>query len=54
MNEGSAQRNLQYAPDSVPEFSDKVYRERLKKLDQITPFKLDYNPYVKGYIEFVS
>jgi len=54
VNEGSAQRNLQYAPDSVPEFSDKVYRERLKKLDQITPFKLDYNPYVKGYIELYA
>jgi len=54
VNEGSAQRNLQYAPDSVPEFSDKVYRERLKKLDQATPFKLDYNPYVKGYIELYA
>lgn len=54
VNEGSAQRNLQYAPDSVPEFSDKVYRERLKKLDQASPFKLDYNPYVKGYLELYA
>ncbi len=54
VNEGSSQRNLQFAPDSVPEFSDKVYRERLKKLDQASPFKLDYNPYVKGYLELYA
>lgn len=54
VNEGSTQRNLQYAPDSIPDFSDKIYRERLKKLDQATPFKLDYNPFVKGYIELYA
>jgi len=36
--------------DSVPEFSDSVYRQRLELLDRNTPFDLRYNQYSKAFI----
>lgn len=39
-----------YAKDSVPAFTDDVYRDRMEKLDRETPFALDYNDEVKTFI----
>lgn len=35
----------------VPEFNDSVYAYRLAKLDGNSPFNMDYNVYVKRYID---
>jgi membrane-bound lytic murein transglycosylase D len=43
-----------YAKDSVPMFSDDVYRQRLQKLDKQSPFALDYNNDVRKYIELYA
>lgn len=40
-----------YPSDSIPLFSDEVYRQRMAELDQQSPFALDYNDAVKKYIE---
>src|SRR5580704_6757939 len=42
--------NFHFSPDSVPEYSDNVYSERLAKLDANSPFGLEYNNVVKQYI----
>ncbi len=39
-----------YPKDSVPAFTDEVYRDRMMKLDRETPFQLDYNDEVKTFI----
>lgn len=38
----------------VPEFTDSIYQHRLSELDGNTPFNLDYNIYVKRYIDVYS
>lgn len=43
-----------YPKDSVPLFSDEVYRQRLQKLDRMSPFALDYNEDVRKYIELYA
>jgi len=43
-----------YSPDSIPQFDDMVYESRLAKLDAISPFDLQYNPVVKGYIDLYT
>lgn len=43
-----------YAPDSIPEFDDFVYEARLAKLDAVSPFDLEYNPTVRGYINLYT
>ena len=43
-----------YSKDSVPMFSDDVYRQRLQKLDKQSPFALDYNNDVRKYIELYA
>jgi membrane-bound lytic murein transglycosylase D len=43
-----------YPKDSVPAFSDEVYRERMEKLDRETPFELDYNDEVKTFINLYA
>lgn len=43
-----------YPKDSIPLFSESTYRERLKKLDNMTPFALDYHDDVKRYIEIYA
>src|ERR1700741_4399526 len=40
-----------YPKDSIPSFSDEVYRDRMEKLDRETPFGLDYNDEVKTFIQ---
>ena len=40
--------------DSVPRYDDMVYESRLAKLDAVSPFDLQYNPIVKGYIEMYT
>lgn len=39
-----------YPKDSIPAFTDEVYRDRMEKLDRETPFQLDYNDEVKTFI----
>jgi len=43
-----------YPKDSVPVFSDEIYRQRLQKLDKLSPFALDYNDDVRKYIELYA
>lgn len=43
-----------YSEDSIPVFSDEIYKTRLDSLDQITPFQLDYNNEVRRYIELYT
>lgn len=43
-----------YPKDSVPVFSDEIYRQRLQKLDRMSPFSLDYNDDVRKYIELYA
>ena len=40
-----------FAPDSIPRYDDIIYESRLAKLDAESPFDLQYNNVVKGYIE---
>lgn len=40
-----------FAPDSVPRYDDMIYESRLAKLDAESPFDLQYNNVVRGYIE---
>lgn len=37
-----------------PTFDDEIYKERIAKLNNATPFQLDYNPEVKRYIDVYS
>ena len=39
---------------SLPGFHDTIYQQRLAKLNAMTPFKLDYNPSVRRYIDVYS
>ncbi len=43
-----------FAPDSVPRYEELVYEARLSKIDAISPFDLQYNEVVKGYIEMYT
>jgi membrane-bound lytic murein transglycosylase D len=43
-----------FAPDSVPRYDEVVYESRLAKLDEASPFDLQYNPVVKGYIQMYT
>lgn len=43
-----------YPKDSVPLFTDEIYRQRLQKLDRLTPIALDYNDDVRKYIELYA
>ncbi|MCC7303712.1 MAG: transglycosylase SLT domain-containing protein [Bacteroidia bacterium] len=49
---GAAKYN--YAPDSVPRFSDAIIAQRLSRLDATSPFDMVYNDQVKGYIEMYA
>ena len=37
--------------DSVPRYDEMIYESRLAKLDAASPFDLQYNPVVRGYID---
>jgi len=43
-----------YCSDSVPVFTDEYYAAKLAELDDATPFNLDYNKNVKGFIKLYS
>lgn len=43
-----------YGADSVPTFSDSVYRARMEKLNGKTPIELNYNSTVKAYIKLYT
>jgi len=43
-----------FTPDSIPRYDDGVYEARLQKLDAESPFDLQYNNAVKGYIELYA
>ena len=43
-----------FAPDSVPRYDDLVYEARLAKIDAESPFDLQYNSVVRGYIEMYT
>jgi membrane-bound lytic murein transglycosylase D len=44
----------QFAKDSVPRYDDNVYESRLAKIDAASPFDLQYNSIVRGYIEMYT
>ncbi|MBT6439144.1 MAG: LysM peptidoglycan-binding domain-containing protein [Flavobacteriales bacterium] len=43
-----------YCADSVPVYSDEYYAAKLATLDAQTPFNLDYNKNVKGFIKLYT
>lgn len=44
----------QFSKDSVPRYDEGVYESRLAKIDAASPFDLQYNSIVKGYIEMYT
>lgn len=44
----------QFDADSIPKYDDMIYEARLAKLDAASPFKLEYNPTVKLYIDMYA
>lgn len=40
--------------DSVPRYEEIIFESRLMKLDAASPFDLQYNPVVKGYIDMYT
>lgn len=43
-----------YSADSIPYFTDSIYRERLELLNKQTPIDLTYNKYVQAYIDLYA
>jgi membrane-bound lytic murein transglycosylase D len=43
-----------YPKDSIPAFTDEIYRDRMEKLDRETPFELDYNDEVRTFINLYA
>jgi len=43
-----------FPKDSIPRYDDAVYESRLARIDAASPFDLQYNPVVKGYIEMYT
>ena len=43
-----------FAPDSVPNYDESVYASRLAQIDANSPFDLQYNSIVKGYIQLYT
>lgn len=39
-----------FKPDSIPRYDDMIYESRMMKLDAASPFDLQYNEVVQGYI----
>lgn len=44
----------QFPKDSVPRYDDQIYEARLAKIDAASPFDLQYNSVVRGYIEMYT
>lgn len=47
-------KKYHYSADSIPRFDAVVYESRLAKIDPLSPFDLEYNDAVKGYIELYT
>lgn len=45
---------LEYEPNQVPQFSDEVYCQRLKKMSDMSPFQLDCNSITLSTIRFFA
>ena len=45
---------LEYEPNQTPDFSDEIYCERLKKINEQSSFKLDCNPTSLSVIRFFA
>jgi len=43
-----------FAPDSIPNYPDDVYKKRMAKIDAISPFELIYNEPVRAYIDMYA
>ncbi len=43
-----------FSPDSVPSYDESVYASRLAHIDANSPFDLQYNSVVKGYIQLYT
>lgn len=43
-----------FAPDSIPYYDETVYASRLSQIDANSPFDLQYNSIVKGYIQLYT
>ncbi|HET6225304.1 MAG TPA: LysM peptidoglycan-binding domain-containing protein [Bacteroidia bacterium] len=43
-----------FSPDSVPHYEESVYASRLAQIDANSPFDLQYNSVVKGYIQLYT
>jgi membrane-bound lytic murein transglycosylase D len=55
-NKFSVNRHNKYNfhADSIPQYSESVYRQRIKKMDQKTPMEFVYNDKVKAYIDLYA
>jgi len=49
-----ANSKYNFSPDSIPRYDASVYASRLAKLDAMSPFNLQYNEVVRGYIEMYA
>lgn len=45
---------LEYEPNQVPQFSDEVYCQRLKKMSEMSPFQLDCNSITLSTVRFFA
>ncbi len=43
-----------FSADSIPHYDDMIYEARLAKLDAASPFDLQYNTFVQGYINMYT
>jgi membrane-bound lytic murein transglycosylase D len=50
----SKNTKYQFSKDSIPRYDERTYEERLAKLDAESPFDLQYNSIVKGYIDMYT
>ncbi|MHC1706787.1 MAG: LysM peptidoglycan-binding domain-containing protein [Bacteroidales bacterium] len=50
----SALNKYNFSADFIPSYNDSIYRARIKKLDQNSPFGYVYNPMVKQYIDLYA
>jgi len=46
--------NFGFSPDSIPRYSAEIIEERIRKLDNQSPFKLIYNKEVQAYISMYA
>ena len=51
---GDTPQYREYAGDEVPQFSDSIYALRIEMLNVQTPIRLEYNQYVKSFINIYA